>query len=97
MKTKKSKTINVLGKEILYVAKKHTANPPVYIVYSLEKRKTKPLHIWVCICACACIYDYTTEKYKRKMCYHQKNNSNVKTFEGLKSIKESYDLLPINF
>ena len=35
------------------------------------------------------IYDYTTEKYKRKMCYHQKNNSNVKTFERLKNIKES--------
>ena len=43
------------------------------------------------------VYDYTTEKYKRKMCYHQKNNSNVKTFEGLKNIKELYDLLLINF
>ena len=97
MKTKKSKTINVLGKEILYVAKKHTANPPVYIVYSLEKRKTNLLYICVCARTRAYVYDYTTEKYKRKMCYHQKNNSNVKTFEGLKSIKESYDLLPINF
>ena len=34
-------------------------------------------------------YDYTTEKYKKKMCYHQKNNSNVKTFERPKNIKES--------
>ena len=47
--------------------------------------------VWVCVC------DYTIEKYKRKMCYHQKNNSNIKTFERLKNIKESYDLLPINF
>ena len=35
------------------------------------------------------IYDYTTEKYKKKMCYHQKNNSDVKTFKRLKNIKES--------
>ena len=35
------------------------------------------------------IYDYTIEKYKKKMCYHQKNNSNVKTFERPKNIKES--------
>ena len=34
-------------------------------------------------------HTHTTEKYKRKMCYHQKNNSNVKTFEKLKNIKES--------
>ena len=38
---------------------------------------------------CVCVCDYTTEQYKRKMCYHQKNNSNVKTFERLKNIKES--------
>ena len=30
-----------------------------------------------------------TEKYKRKMCYHQKNNLDVKTFKRLKNIKES--------
>ena len=45
------------------------------------------------MCVCVCVYtracDYTTEKYKRKMCYHQKNSSNVKTFERLKNIKES--------
>ena len=35
------------------------------------------------------IYDYTIEKYKRKMCYYQKNNSDVKTFEKPKNIKES--------
>ena len=34
------------------------------------------------------ICDYTTEKYKRKMCYHQKNNLEVKTFERPKNIKE---------
>ena len=41
------------------------------------------------MCVRVCVCDYTTEKYKRKMCYHQKNNSNVKTFERLKNIKES--------
>ena len=35
------------------------------------------------------IYNYTIEKYKRKMCYYQKNNSDVKTFEKPKDIKES--------
>ena len=35
------------------------------------------------------IYDYTTDKYKRKMCYDQKNNLDVKTFEKPKNIKES--------
>ena len=40
------------------------------------------------------IYIYThththkTKKYKRKMCYYQKNNSDVKTLERLKNIKE---------
>ena len=43
----------------------------------------------VCVCVCVCVCDYITEKYKRKMCYHQKNNSNVKTFERPKNIKES--------
>ena len=69
--------------EILYVAKKHTTFPLVYIVYSLEKRKAKLLYICVCVREC----DYTIEKYKRKMCYYQKNNSNVKTFERLKKLK----------
>ena len=52
-------------------------------------------NIYVCVCVCVC--DYTTEKYKKKMCYHKKNNSDVKTFERSKNIKESYDLLSINF
>ena len=45
----------------------------------------------MCVCArtCAHVCDYTTKKYKRKMYYHEKNNSNVKTFERLKNIKES--------
>ena len=29
------------------------------------------------------------KKYKRKMCYHQKNNLDVRTFERPKNIKES--------
>ena len=33
-------------------------------------------------------HTHTTEKYKRKMCYHQKNNSDVKTFKRQKNIKE---------
>ena len=41
------------------------------------------------ICIYIYIYDYTTEKYKRKMCYHQKNNSDIKTFKRPKNIKES--------
>ena len=40
------------------------------------------IYIYMCVC------DYTIEKYKRKMCYHQKNNSNVKTFERSKNIKK---------
>ena len=86
MKTEKSKTIKLLAKGILYMAKKHTVFPLVYIVYSSEKRKTNS-YIYVCVCVHA--YDYTTEKYKRKMYYHQKNISTVKTFEKLKNIKES--------
>ena len=47
------------------------------------------------------IYIYThthkTEKYKRKMCYHQKNNSDVKTFKRLKNIKELDDSLLRNY
>ena len=42
----------------------------------------------MCVCVCVCVCNYTTEKYKRKMCYHQKNNSDTKTFERLKNIKE---------
>ena len=41
----------------------------------------------VCVCVCVCVRarvrvcDYTIEKYKKKICYHQKNNSNIKTYE----------------
>ena len=41
--------------------------------------------IYVCVCVC----DYTAEKYMRKMCYCQKNNSDVKTSKRPKNIKES--------
>ena len=47
------------------------------------------IYMYVCVCVCVCVCDYITEKYKRKMCYHQKNNSNVKIFEMPKYIKES--------
>ena len=46
------------------------------------------IYIYIYICVCVCVCDYTTDKYKRKMCCHQKNNSNTKTFERLKNIKE---------
>ena len=46
------------------------------------------IYIYMCVCVCVCVCDYTTDKYKRKMCYHQKNNSDTKTFERLKNIKE---------
>ena len=49
-----------------------------------ELKDSEPTdYIYVCVC------DYTTEKYKRKMCYHQKNNLDVKTFERPKNIKKS--------
>ena len=75
-----------MEKEILNVAKKHTAFPLVYIVYSWKRGKQNS---YMCVCVRACGCDYRIEKYKRKMDYHQKNNSNVKTFERLKNIKES--------
>ena len=34
-------------------------------------------------------HTHKTKKYKRKTCYHQKNNSDVKTFKRLQNIKES--------
>ena len=43
----------------------------------------------MCVCVCARAHDYTIEKYKKKMCYHQMNNSNIKTYERPKNIKES--------
>ena len=46
-------------------------------------------NIYICVCVCVCVCDYTTEIYKRKMYYHQKNNSSVKNFEMPKNIKES--------
>ena len=54
-------------------------------IYSLQIIDN--IYIYVCVCVCVC--DYTTMKYKRKMCYHQKNNSDIKTFEMPKNIKES--------
>ena len=51
------------------------------------------IYIYVCmyVCIYVCMYTHTqkTKKYKRKMCYHQKNNLDVKTFKRLKNIKES--------
>ena len=49
MQTKKSKTIKVLEKEILYVAKKHTTFPRVCsLLIGKEEVKTP---IYVCVCA----------------------------------------------
>ena len=63
--------------------------------------KLKKINIYICVCVWERERererDYKREKYKRKMCYHQKNNSNVKTFEKPKNIKESDDLLFRNY
>ena len=58
-------------------------------IQNLQIKDNLYIYIYICMCVRVCVCDYTTEKYKRKMCYHQKNNSNVKTFERLKNIKES--------
>ena len=44
----------------------------------------------VCVCVCVCVHARLyNKKYKRKMCYYQKNNSDIKTFEMPKNIKVS--------
>ena len=43
----------------------------------------------MCVCVRMRVCDYTIEKYKKKMCYNQKNNSNIKTYERPQNIKES--------
>ena len=40
-----------------------------------DSKPTNYIYICVCVCVCVCVCDYTTEKYKRKICYPQKNNS----------------------
>ena len=52
-----------------------------------RNQKIQSLYIYIYIHTP--IYTHTTEKYKRNMCHHQKNNSDVKTFKKLKNIKES--------
>ena len=56
-----------------------------------RNQKIQSLQIIDNICVCVCVWerDYTTEKHKGKMYSHQKNNSDVKTFERPKNIKES--------
>ena len=51
--------------------------------YWKESKDSKPIHTHA--------YTHTkkTKKYKRKTYYHQKNNSDVKTFKRLKNINES--------
>ena len=61
----------------------------IHDYYWKESKDSEPIHTHT--------HTHKTDKYKRKMCYQQKNNSNIKTFERLKNIKESWDLLPINF
>ena len=60
------------------------------MVITIERnQKIQSLQIMDNMCVCVCVCDYTTEEYKRKMCYYQKNNSDVKTFERPKNIKGS--------
>ena len=41
----------------------------------LKKQKIQNLQIIEYMCVCVCVCDYIIEKYKRKIYYHQKNNS----------------------
>ena len=58
-----------------------------------QKIQSLYIYIYIYIFMYVCMYVYThtqkTKKYKRKMCYHQNNNLDVKTFKRLKNIKES--------
>ena len=69
------------------------STPPILLCTQFIhwKRGTQNSYIYMCVCARMCprVCDYTIEKYKKKMCYHQKNNSKVKTFERLENFKES--------
>ena len=48
------------------------------------------IYIYMCVCVCVCVHARLyNKKYKRKMCYYQKNNSDIKTFEMPKNIKVS--------
>ena len=60
------KTINVLGKEMLYVAKKHTAYPPVYSLFiGKEEDKTNIyIYIYMCVCVCARARAYMTTQQR---------------------------------
>ena len=53
--------------------------------YWKESKDSKPTHTHAHTRA----HTHKTKKYKRKTCYHQKNNSDVKTFKRLQNIKES--------
>ena len=44
-------------------------------------------NICVCVCVCVCVCDYKTVKYKKKMCYRQKNNSKIQILKLLKDKK----------
>ena len=36
------------------MAKKHTAFPLVYIVYSWKEEDKTPIYIYICVCVCVC-------------------------------------------
>ena len=54
-----------------------------------RNQKIQSLYIYIYMYVCMYTHTQKTKKYKRKMCYHQKNNLDVKTFKRLKNIKES--------
>ena len=51
-----------------------------------RNQKIQSLQIIDNICVCVCVMTQQ-RKYKRNMCYHQKNNLDVKTFNRSKNIK----------
>ena len=59
--------------------------------YWKESKDSEPIYMYIYIYIYTHTYTHThtTEKYKRNVCHHQKNNSDVKTFKKLKNIKES--------
>ena len=44
-------------------------------IQNLQIKDNIYIYIYIYMWVCGCVCDYTTEKYTRNMCYHQKNNS----------------------
>ena len=82
MKTKKSKTIKVLARGILYVAKKHTVLPRVHSLF-IGKEEDKLLYIYIYICVCVCVCVCAQQRNIRERCVTIK-----RIFQLLKLLKD---------